>query len=287
MERFGFVASLMNGSRAIADLVWAINSPGLIESAETEAHSLPKIDPSYVDRQRLLRFLESNPCNRVGRYFEHLIRFYFQDVLGYEIVAYQRPIVVDRRTVGEIDFLYRDSAGLLTHLEVAVKFYLYLAGGMHNGSHFVGPNASDTFERKTQKLFKHQLPLSRAHHLDVDQCAAMMKGRIYLHAESTAPAVVPRWMADSHLRGTWLQASEFDKLRCHASASWQVLEKPFWLTADPNAKSLTIDQFKSVVQNHFANSAYPIHCAALESGHELERVFIVSDEWPNATSGRP
>jgi len=136
----------------VADLVWAINSPDLIDTSEVDTGILSRIATDTIDGQHLLTFLNARPSKRVGRYFESLILYYVRHVLKYDVIASQLPVVVSGRTVGEFDFLYRDHSGVLTHLEVAVKFYLHLSCQTRHGSHFVGPNPADTFERKTQKM---------------------------------------------------------------------------------------------------------------------------------------
>lgn len=272
--------------RAIADLEWAINSPSLIDSCVADFDSLPIIHPKQIDQDHFLEFLASNPTNRVGRYFETLVLYFLRHIQKFEIIATGQPIVVDKCTVGEIDFLYRDHAGVLSHLEVAVKFYLHLPGKPHNGSHLVGPHAADTFERKTEKLVNHQLPLSETHCPEVDRRIALMKGRIYYHVRSSDSTVSPLRLAENHNRGFWIHCSELDDLSVRTSGDWQLLTKPHWLTVDPFDQTLTFDQFTNYVRAHFSNSIFPLHCASIANGREQQRGFIVSDRWPNADAER-
>lgn len=270
----------MNESQAVADLQWAINSPSLLDSFTSSLMTGCCLDLFSVDGRRLMGFLEQNPTRRVGRHFEQLVGFYLQHVLKCEVVACQQPIVADGRTIGEIDFLYRDPTGLLTHLEVAVKFYLHLPDTSHGGSHFVGPNAADTFERKTQRLFDHQLPLSETYFPEVDRRAVLMKGRIYYHPSEPAPEPVPGGMSACHLRGTWIRACELERLPSRSRVKWCILQKPHWLTVGTDDTLLGIETFKAHVQKHFAESESPLHCAALVGGREQERIFIVAEDWP-------
>jgi hypothetical protein len=271
----------VNTSRAVADLIWTINSPTLVASPEAQRQPLPRVDRAAIDKRQLQAFLDSAPSNRVGRYFERLVHFYLQFIQRYEIVANQQQIKVDGRTVGEFDFLYRDHAGLLSHLEVAVKFYLCLPDCQHNGSHFIGPSSSDTLERKTDRLFGHQLPLSRTHRPEVDRRNAMMKGRIYYPAGCTDVDVKPKHLAEGHLRGTWLRASELETFQTDPSSSYHLLRKPHWLTVDPDGPSLDRNQFRQFVHNHFEINTLPLHFAVVRNGRENARLFVVTDGWPN------
>lgn len=276
----------MNTSRAVADLIWAINSPTLVVSPEAQPQPLPRVDRATINKHQLQAFLDSDPSNRVGRYFERLVHFYLQCIQRYEIVANQQQIKVDGRTVGEVDFLYRDHAGLLSHLEVAVKFYLYLPDCQHNGSHFIGPSSSDTFERKTDRLFGRQLPLSRTHRPEVNRRHAMMKGRIYYPARCTNVDVTPKHLAKGHLRGTWLRASELETFQTDPSWNYHLLRKPHWLTVDPDGPSLDRNQFRQFVDNHFEINTLPLHFAVVRNGHENARLFVVTDGWPNGPPNR-
>ena len=166
----------MKHSRQLRDLTWAINSQSLLTESP-----LARLDPSEVDPEHLRRFLEDDPSRRVGRYFERLVLYWLTHVRKVEVIASSLQIRDGNRTIGEIDLLFRDEQGRVTHWEIAVKFYLYLSSGTFIGSHYIGPNAGDTFERKMERLFDHQLPRSITHFPEVEVRQALVKGRMFYH----------------------------------------------------------------------------------------------------------
>lgn len=170
---------------------------------------------------------------RVGHYFEQLIHHYLDEMRGLEIVAHGLQIHEGGRTIGEIDFLYRNDHGVLCHMEAAVKFYLYLPGSNELGSQFIGPNAADTFERKMGRLFNHQLRLSEGRFPEVSQRHAFVKGRIFYHPLQPLPESLPVRLSHAHLHGSWIRQSELDLLAISSeSRMFRVLQKPHWLAPE-------------------------------------------------------
>ena len=273
----------MNERQAVADLAWAMNSPSLIESNKNYAHSLPRVRESEIDGRHLSEFVNFNSQRRVGRYFERLVHYYLLFVLRYELVANQQQITSAGRTLGEIDFLYRDHSGALTHLEVAVKFYLHLPESQYLGSHFVGPNSSDTFEQKTGRLFNHQLELGRAIWTDIDRRAAMVKGRIYYPEGVINADRSPEYLAKGHVRGTWFRVSELPRFEVDLSLRFQIFRKPRWLTIDPTAESVSGKVLRRYVTEHFERSVSPIQVGIVRDKLDLDYVFIMPDHWPART----
>lgn len=181
----------MNSSRQLDDLTWAIASPSLLADCPV----VPDFDPDRVDPEHLAAFLAETPGHRVGRYFERLVLYWLQYVRRVEIVAKSLQIREGNRTVGEIDLLFRDEQHRLNHWEIAVKFYLHFQHKNLSGSHFIGPNAADTFERKMERLFGHQLPRSEASFPEVEIRQAFVKGRIFYHPNQELPHELPMRLA--------------------------------------------------------------------------------------------
>lgn len=269
------------------DLEWAVNSPSLLEPPQ---HQITKIDSTTVNSNELEQILSRQKNFRVGRYFESLVKFWIESVQGCEIVEYQKQLFEGTRTIGEIDFLYRNLTGELTHLETAVKFYLHYAGEHPSGSHFIGPNPTDSFEQKCQRLFDRQMKLGQQFYPEVSRVEAFVKGRIFYHPQSPIPTQFPERLSSQHLRGIWIHANELQWLDTFdAETHFLIQQKPHWLAneltglAEPNLKSR--EDLRKHCQNHFLNSIRPLLIAAMETQHESHqertRFFIVSENWPN------
>jgi hypothetical protein len=277
-------------SQAARDLIWAINSPSLIRPTSNCSTDWPICRAADFDPSELQRFCDQNMQYRVGRYFENLVHFHLETVRRNQIVERGLQIQEDGRTIGELDFIYRDDEGTLRHCETAVKFYLYVAESNDSGSHLVGPNAADNFERKMRRLFEHQLTLGQRNFPNVTTREAFVKGRIFYHPQNSEPEEFPDLLAPDHLKGVWIRESELELLRESDSVTkFRIARKPHWLAPDQadfdDSNLQTADEILSRLTKHFAERRTPQLVNALSQGdefwHESHRVFVVSDQWPN------
>ena len=271
----------LNSESLLVDLLWTINSPSLVQTGETNFQTA-NITRSDVDVDELVNFV-GTPANRVGHYFERLVAFYLTKIRKVELVAQQQQIVRGGRTLGEMDYLFRDKAAQLVHLETAVKFYLHLPSQPYNGSHLVGPNSNDSFQQKLDRLLNHQLKLTD-HAPDLVgaqsvQRMAFVKGRIYYHLHHQSANVIVPGLADYHSHGVWFHANEWSTERFANFKYICVMLKPHWLSPTATANQLDLIQFTSLVQERFANSHRPIH--GCFNGDPNQCFFVVSDNWPN------
>lgn len=237
-------------------------------------------DPNAVDVDHLDAFMAERGEHRVGRYFEHLMHYWLAHVRKVEVVEVGMQIIDDqRRTLGEIDFLYRDEAGELTHCEVAVKFFLHYPND--EGSHFPGPAARDNFERKANQLFDVQLELSQEHVPDVAKRVGIVKGRVFEQLGTSTPEVLPDRMNPAHLGGTWVSESNVADLDTFGDVGFHFVQKPHWFAPLHDANIVTRAEFMAELSDHFDGPAYPVMVSLRASdGSEVQRCFVVPDAWP-------
>lgn len=262
----------------IDDLVWAVSSPSLLATAR----SGDLLDPSLVDAEELMQFLNEDKQARVGYYFEQLIHFWLKRIRGLEIVAHRQQIHEGKLTLGELDFVFRDESGELNHWEAAVKFYLHDAENTVDGSHYVGPNTADTLERKVSHLMERQLPLSERSFPEVKQRHAFVKGRIYYHPRQETPTSQAACLNPDHLRGNWIRMSELDwldEIAGDGRLDFRILRKPHWLAA-ATGDSQSGEELKTALAAHFATSLQSVHVAVFKGGVEVRWLFVVADSWP-------
>lgn len=283
----------------LCDLHWAVTSPPLLVDphlSPTLQAAIESFDPTSIDRRTLQDFLSAAPGHRVGHYFERLILFWLSHVCGFQIIAHRHQIQDNKRTIGELDFLFRDASGQLHHWETAVKFYLRVATPLPDRGFLIGPNAADSFDRKVARIYQHQLPLSKRI-FDEPICRhAFVKGRIFYplrplsgnQMDSEAPK-----LALSHLRGVWLRAKELCWFEHQPSGNrYKLLQKPHWLAPERAASSpqcLSAIRIHDVLRTHFEQASHPRMCSVLapRDGEykEVERLFVVSNDWPNRPAG--
>lgn len=279
----------MPESQHVRDLKWVITSPSLIKSPNKDTISSQFTNKLPIDEQDLASFLTQYTSFRVGTYFEGLVLYWLEKICNLNIIAKQLQVFEENRTVGEIDFVFEDEAGILNHWETAVKFYLHFPTENPTGSHFIGPNAVDTFEKKSQRLLEHQLPFSQKHFPEVTKREAFMKGTIFYHADESPPTQLPETMSADHLKGTWIRYSELSLLNDQNETHlFRILHKPYWLSPEvscfPSEDLNSFAELKSQLDAHFLNSARPLLVSVLACQqtvyHEIDRIFIVAESWP-------
>lgn len=275
----------------VRDLLWVVNSPAFVEGDDVAADRA--LSSNEVDASHLESFLNGpgEGEHRVGRYFERLLGYWFRHVRNVEMVASGMQIKDGKRTVGEIDFLYRDEGDQLVHCEASVKFFLHLAG--HTPSEFPGPNATDNYERKTAKLFDKQLRVSEEHVPDVDRREGFVKGIMFYRGNAAdsllLPTELPERLPARHGRGQWMRESELEVLGSLGDVVFAIADKPHWLAPAVDASCLDRSTFAEEMAAHFASRRYPVMVSVRESGdreRELKRMFVVADDWPAHHSGR-
>ncbi len=270
-------------AQVLSDLVWAISSPSLV--SDPLAINAIGVEVNSIDPVHLLAFLTDQPSPRVGRYFESLVLYWLTYVEQFEIVGHGVQLRQGKRTIGEIDFLFRDHDGELNHWEAAVKFFLHFP--RPGQSHYPGPNAVDSFEQKTEKLFEQQLPISDLYYPEVKIRRAFFRGSIFYHGldvslQSHSPASVPDRLATNHNRCQWLRCTEVDQLEDLDSNAGFICPKPFWLSAPTAASPAPTQALAHEITRRFERQDQPVMICIVdtETGLETNRIFVVSDDWP-------
>lgn len=223
------------------------------------------------DLTRLVEWLRDRQTRQVGRYFEALVEFWLTEMRQVEMVERGLQVQEEKRTLGELDFVFRDAGGILTHWETAVKFYL------HHEGNFIGPNAADTLERKFTHLTEHQIQLGIKAIPEIQTSELFVKGRLYYHPGDPMPKSLPDYVNRNHLRGIWVRASELDWL--DSNKTYQHLEKPHWFAESVQQTALSGSHTREFLAQHFKFSNHPIHLIE-EEGHF---VFAVCNSWPHLT----
>lgn len=275
-------------SQAWADLQWLLATPSLLADPlvlATSTDGLDRVDVDALDA----RVVATGTDMRVGRYFERLVSFWLQSVLQVEMLGESVQVRDDKRTRGELDFVF-DDKGVATHLETAVKFYLRVPEPNDLVSSYPGPNATDNFERKVTRLFDHQLPMSAGVFPQVRAHRVLVKGMIFDHPLDAAVSILPARLNPHCERGTWIRASELDLLdglaagRAAASITCgHIVTKPHWLAPalDPACDDLA--SLRATISRHFAARRHPLMVSLRSAaGAEVERVFVVGQHWPAA-----
>ena len=271
----------MNANQLQRDIQWILDCPDLLEG-DAQHLRLQNIAISADER------VEPS-THKVGRYFEHLVAAMLRHSLDHHLHDQSVQIIRDGRTLGELDFIYDDRTGVLTHCEVSLKYYLYYPQENSSGSHFIGPNPNDTFENKVSRLMSHQIPLSQTYYPTAKRRESFVKGVIFYPYGLDSPLAYPQYLSRDHYRGTWLYARDVSKLADNAHDTYSICQKPHWLSPAINETTmLSPSEIRNLVTNHFGSRSQPLMISRLRErqGHwiEQERLMIVSNQWPHSSA---
>jgi len=276
------------------DLLWALNGPSLLQTAnEDECVRELNWNEEAVSVEEIANWFPTGAPTQVGYYFEKLIHFYLERLRKFEMVATGLQVFEGTRTIGELDFVFRNETGELEHWETAVKFYLLFPDSFNSqtrhqppdGSELIGPNATDNFQKKTNRLLTHQLPLGQQQ-LGAVRSRAFVRGMIFYPLEEIEYEL-PSHLADDHLHGHWFYAGQLDAFHQWSDFQFCVLNKPWWLGSvagiAPTAL-LSADAMHDHLKRHFQQSHWPQMVSVINTKAEREqeqtRFIIVPDSWP-------
>jgi hypothetical protein len=292
----------------VRDLAWVLLSPPLLSSLPwPQRHPLSASQWSRAPgllADWLLR-LDQNPSSlqdwlaqrsvrRLGLYYERLWQFALHAAPGIELLAANLPIRQNGQTLGELDLLLRDEEGV-HHLELAIK--LYLGPQQHSGAelaHWIGPGSRDRLDIKLDHLSQHQLPMSARGEarpvlaeLDLASAQAALWLGGYLFYPWPRPCLRPPGTNPQHLTGRWLHRRDWPAFVAQNSHGyWQPLPRAAWLApARIGQHQLWPDErlqawLHTLLPQAKAQLLVRLQPSRQDDWQEVERVFLVSDDWP-------
>ncbi|MFC3149909.1 DUF1853 family protein [Litoribrevibacter euphylliae] len=312
----------------VADLAWIIYSAPLLKEQSLSSELTPSelSAPSFTPQTStttptadwleqlaklnhspspLIHHIESRQSTRVGFYYEALISYLLSTFPGVIRLAEHLQLQKNGRTLGEIDFLYRDEkTNKVIHLETAVKFYLGSKPWLdasHPFKHWLGPMIKDRLDLKTQHLINHQsqmclsesftelskqLNLPQPTHREV-----LMQGYLFTHPSE--PVSLPYNVENENTtqRPLWFARHEIDAFLSNDD-KFIILKKPFWLSpfhSKEHNQLLDRDSLKEQLDSLIEQWNRPILISILSTNElsktnhalfqENNRCFIVPDNW--------
>ena len=278
-------------NRVVRDLAWVIASPPLVSGNYNDTHWWSHNDclSEFNDCLPALEQLDKNPTplithlallnsKRLGLHFESFVAYWLMMSPNYELIAHNIQIMEaltkGSHTLGEIDFIIRNlNTNKITHLEVAVKFYLG-SPPYGNPMRWFGTNTKDQLGKKVDHLKQHQTQLSSKFpkHIqelgyDIDCKECLLKGRLFYPIGKNES---PQGVSDNHLRGRWVQSSnEFKDELLYP------LEKLEWL-AEFNQHDFESEKVEKGFNSEERAKCY-IHTK--KEKQEIERVFNLPENF--------
>ena len=208
------------------ELRWSLLGPDLLAEPELPLFHWPATHRQAVDEM----VAPPEPmARRLGRRFEQhwqhgLSQWARASVLGTGI-----QVRAAGRTIGELDLLMQH-AGVVWHLELAVKFYRCIRGRSGDAwSDWIGPGGRDRLDLKLHRMRTHQVPLGTT------EPARAELDRLGLPHPTRSAAVLrglrfADWRAPrSDAAGRWCRAAELED----ALPTARLLTRSAWLGAGP------------------------------------------------------
>lgn len=293
---------------AVRDLAWVIGSPGLPDALyapyrgrvvddawcnsqlEQAAPWLQQLD---LTPQPLHDYIAARPTRRLGHYFETLISYWLLHLPQTQILATNLQVQTEQRTLGEFDFLFRDSHGDICHWEVAVKFYLQ-AQPLAEQRAFIGPGTRDRLDLKMDRVFKHQLHLgydaegqqALPQGIMLNKSQAFIKGYLFHHVADSNKAQVSG-ISPEHLCGWWAHHKLETLPRTSIDSHWVSLPRMRWLSPAclaHDASVMSLDELRGMLDAHFQLKQDALLLCELQptddGWQEISRGFVVCPSWP-------
>ncbi len=286
--------------RCIADLAWAVSSPPLLLYPGTDCawysgdwyrdqyrHIEDRLHALDHDPVTLENLLAAQKDQRLGNYFETLWSFALELNPRYRLIERNLQIIDRGRTLGEMDFIVFDNeTGRYGHWELAIKFYLGIGDtARHDAWH--GPGKKDRLDLKLDHLLSRQTllsthPVTQAK-LDrrgivIDDCAVILKGRLFYPWQQYAPEFHPLYANPSHPGGHWLTRQQLR--HSYGSATrFMPLIRSGWMADLPVRHDLTYSMSELLRLVDGGLWHLPLHVTRLEGVSAQERLFIVDDDW--------
>lgn len=295
---------------SVRDLAWLLLSPPMFRGqlGPFPAYRLPQdeaqcldwlaqIDATLQKDTKAFPEISRQGFRRLGLYCEALLAFYFEHCGHYRQTHHNIRVQGEQQTMGECDFLLADHQGRVSHVELAVKFYLQRAAGEQQWDSYIGPNAIDRLDIKVQRMISHQLALP---HLNEAQEPLQRKleslglaGRAitshhwvkgFLFFPHEAAQCWPEYSNPEAPHGTWMRISEFLLWASTQNCRGNFCEKMTWLSGPSvTADTHTLDEIIAQIRTRYEraeNEGRLLPGVLLRLQDRELPLMVVDDHWP-------
>ena len=292
--------------QAVRDLAWALGSPPLMQLADTQVYwptsryyqqlyqqALPWLYEIDRHPEGLENQLDRQHDRRLGRYFETLWAYWLMHQKRYELVERNLQVVIDGKTLGEMDFILFDrQSRAFLHWELAIKFYLG-RGDTFQMANWFGPACRDRLDKKVTHLQGRQSVLASTEpvrqwlaekgiHIAASQ--VIMKGRLYYPLFMQPVRVMPRYSTTGHLYGVWMDWQDFCE-RANKDDLLTTGSREGWLASvstDKNCKRMSVLQLIETLSRK--DLRLPLHVNYSNNLFNKRKIFLVGQDWCNETT---
>lgn len=247
--------------------------------------SYPLYDLKPLPLSKLPKNLELSPTMVLGKRMEVFFQYYVTHFSHEEILAHNEQVIFEKRTLGELDFILKNSqTGNISHVELVYKFYLYDPEIPGKTACWIGPNRRDSLPEKLSRLQSNQFPLLHRketlpllNRLKIDPSDVSQK--LCFKANLFLPKDFKRSkdlieVNPEAISGFWIRSSEFTK-EDFGKALFYTPKKPDW-PVDPRQNNiwLSFDEIEHQVTDLLKKEQSPLIWMKTEEG-TYKRFFTV------------
>lgn len=221
----------------------------------------------------------------LGKRMEDLFAAYITHFTSQEILLQNQQIIFHKETLGELDFLLKNSAsGEISHVELIYKFYVYdPETGASEIEHFIGPNKRDSLLKKLHRLQKRQFPmlfhpatreLLKSRGIDAENILQKMCFKASVFLPKQMKQINFSEINPEAVAGYWISASEFT-FKDYGKNAFFTPVKKFWpVLPQSNNTWLSFEEIQQQIVELLNNRFSPLVWMKTPAG-AYERFFVV------------
>lgn len=247
--------------------------------------SYPLYDLKPVPISKLPSQLTLPPTMVLGKRMEVFFRYYVTHFSHEEILAHNEQVIFEKRTLGELDFILKNSqTGKISHVELVYKFYLYDPEISGKTACWIGPNRRDSLPEKLSRLQNNQFPLLHRkatlpllNRLEIDPSEVSQKlcfkAHLFLPKDFRKYKDLPEVNPEA-ISGFWIRSSDFIK-EDYGNALFYTPKKADWpIEPKHNTLWLSFEEIEPQILSLLKKEQSPLIWMKSQRG-SFERFFIV------------
>ncbi|MRH99372.1 DUF1853 family protein [Kriegella sp. EG-1] len=221
---------------------------------------------------------------RLGHQLEYICKQLLNYSNRYTVLLHNFPIYKDKQTLGEIDFILKDTKTKeLIHLELTYKFYIINSEILDPLQCLIGPNKRDSFLAKLEKIKNKQFKLLHSYEgaKALEENAinnanikhqACFKGQLFKKHGTATSLIQP--LNNNCIVGYWLRFNDFIS-DAFKSFQYYIPSKSEWVVEPQNAVQWTSYlNTKDTLTTHMLNKNSPMVWMKKSENH-FEKFFVV------------
>ncbi|MFL0799795.1 MAG: DUF1853 family protein [Agarilytica sp.] len=307
----------------VRDLAWLLLSPALIDqnlgefsayqpcpTPESQAaliNWLRTVDAAITADNNTPHAIDRRRFRRLGIYCESLFNFYLENTPEEKNTVYKNfRVQGENQTIGECDVVLANTKPYLTHIEIAVKFFLQTQPGATEWHSWLGPNAIDRLDIKLERMRSHQLPLPQRKDTEEifralknenkkpEKIASLhfIKGILFTPFNGDLITQLPKNTNPNLLHSQWITISNFLDHISNNDAEFTLCDKMEWLTGpekhNASGPNGVINQMRSLYEIAQKERRTPPGLMVWQTDpHDNydtpARFMVVPDNWPQTS----